>query len=147
MMKAIRRVLRREGGASAVEFALIAPLFFMITFGMISGAIAFNQKNQMTHAAREGARYGATLNPEDWETDQSGWADNIIAVTRDRSFGDLGDSVDGAGVCVALVDGNPGAVVDNYWSDFGSTVNPPSFTSGEPCFDEDLSATSDPGQR
>lgn len=135
------RVLRREAGASAVEFALIAPLFFMITFGMITGAIAFNQKNQMTHAAREGARFGATLNPQDFATNQAGWAQEIIDVTIDRSFGDLAPGVAGRGICVALVDNNPATLVGAYRGLDGAGP------STGPCFSENLPAGSDPGER
>jgi hypothetical protein len=51
----------REDGASAVEFALIFPLLAMMLFGMITGGLALNQQQQINHAAREGARFGATL--------------------------------------------------------------------------------------
>ncbi|HET6712153.1 MAG TPA: TadE/TadG family type IV pilus assembly protein, partial [Actinomycetota bacterium] len=36
-----KRLLRREDGASAVEFALIAPLLFMIVFGILYFGVAF----------------------------------------------------------------------------------------------------------
>jgi Flp pilus assembly protein TadG len=62
-VKAIRRALRRrdERGAAAIEFALIFPIFAMLTFGLISAAFAFVRQINITNAAREASRYGSTL--------------------------------------------------------------------------------------
>lgn len=51
--------IREEQGASAVEFALVASLLFLILFGTIQFGIAFNQYQGITASAREGARLGA----------------------------------------------------------------------------------------
>ena len=48
-----------ERGAAAVEFALIAPLLFMLIFGIIQFGLAWSQKEIFIQAAREGARYAA----------------------------------------------------------------------------------------
>jgi Flp pilus assembly protein TadG len=56
-----RRWSRGDGGAAAVEFALLLPLFFMLVFGMISAGIALSRQISLTQAAREASRYGATL--------------------------------------------------------------------------------------
>ena len=51
-----RRTSRR--GASAVEFAIVAPIFFMVVLGIIEfGRMAMVQQ-VITNAAREGARVG-----------------------------------------------------------------------------------------
>ncbi len=52
--------LRGERGAAAVEFAIIAPLLFMLLFGITEFGVAWSQKNVYVGAAREGARYAAT---------------------------------------------------------------------------------------
>jgi Flp pilus assembly protein TadG len=49
----------REEGAAAVEFAIIAPVLFMLIFGIIQFGIAWSQKEVFVQAAREGARYAA----------------------------------------------------------------------------------------
>jgi len=54
-----RKMLRSERGAAAVEFALIAPLLFMLIFGIIEFGLAWSKKNVYVGAAREGARYAA----------------------------------------------------------------------------------------
>jgi Flp pilus assembly protein TadG len=57
----LTRATRRDEGAAAVEFALLFPLFLAIVFGIINFGFAFNQKINLTQAAREASRYGATL--------------------------------------------------------------------------------------
>src|SRR5262249_45950176 len=48
-----------DNGAALVEFTVLMPLFFLILFGIVEfGAMLFIQNN-MTNAAREGARTSA----------------------------------------------------------------------------------------
>ena len=54
-----RRRSRRTNGQALVEFALIAPLFFMVVFGIIIVGIGTFYQQQVTNAAREGARFAA----------------------------------------------------------------------------------------
>lgn len=54
-------MFKSEKGASAVEFAIIAPLLFVLLFGIIEfGAVLYNQA-VITNASREAARYAATF--------------------------------------------------------------------------------------
>ncbi|MGZ5434030.1 MAG: TadE/TadG family type IV pilus assembly protein, partial [Thermoanaerobaculia bacterium] len=46
-------------GAAAVEFAIVASLFFMLVFGIIDFGFAFHSWNNAANAAREGARKAA----------------------------------------------------------------------------------------
>jgi Flp pilus assembly protein TadG len=50
------RRFHREEGASAVEMALIAPLLFMLVFGIIGFGLAFLQVQSIRTAVREGGR-------------------------------------------------------------------------------------------
>jgi Flp pilus assembly protein TadG len=50
---------RREEGASAVEFAIVAPLLFMLLFGIIGFGLAFLQVQSIRTAVREGGRAAA----------------------------------------------------------------------------------------
>jgi Flp pilus assembly protein TadG len=50
--------IRDEKGGSAVEFAVIAPLLFLILFGIIEFGILLYDKAMITNASREGARAG-----------------------------------------------------------------------------------------
>jgi Flp pilus assembly protein TadG len=56
----IRRRIRPERGAAAVEFAIVAPLLFILVFGIIDFGFGFHAWNAIENAAREGARVGAT---------------------------------------------------------------------------------------
>lgn len=82
------------------------PVLAMILLGTITAGFALNQKQQITHATREGARYAASISPT--QTFTSGtWAENVRDMVVERSAGDLTASQ----VCVSLVSGNPGVVV------------------------------------
>ena len=50
------RRFKAERGTSAVEFALIVSLLFIVLFGIIQFGIAFNRYQSINAAAREGAR-------------------------------------------------------------------------------------------
>ena len=54
----------QERGASLVEFALVAPLLFLLLFGMIDFGWLFAQNLDVRHGAREGARLAAVNFPE-----------------------------------------------------------------------------------
>jgi Flp pilus assembly protein TadG len=50
---------RRDEGASAVEFALVAFILVLLLFGIIQFGYLFFQWLETTHAAREGVRWAA----------------------------------------------------------------------------------------
>jgi Flp pilus assembly protein TadG len=51
--------LRREDGAAAVEFALIAGVLSLLIFGMLEYGLFFLQSQSLKAGAREGARQAA----------------------------------------------------------------------------------------
>jgi Flp pilus assembly protein TadG len=55
----MRRIKRSEDGQAMVEFALVAPLLFLILFGIIQFGIAFMNSVALTDAVRAGARKAA----------------------------------------------------------------------------------------
>jgi len=138
----VNRARGNQRGAAAVEFALLAPLFFMLVFGMFSGGILFNQNNELTHGSRDGARFGATLPVQQFDascgaTSGTCWATAVLNETRNDADGNL--AVGGAGVriCVALVTGSPATVVTvaghgTYWTDIGAGAG----VSPAPCFSD-----------
>ena len=118
-----------ERGSALVEFALILPLVLMLTFGTVTAALTYNHKIDLTHAAREGGRYGATL-PRDQcigspnPCGTSTWAQLVQAVVVQRALGDVA----AADVCVALVTGNPATTSTGFY------VNP--YLANNTCFDD-----------
>ena len=55
----LTRFCRQRQGSSAVEFAIIVPVFLLLTFGIVDFGHAWYMKQIITNASREGARYGA----------------------------------------------------------------------------------------
>ena len=53
---------RPDTGASAVEFALLAPVLFLILFGIIDYGIWFADSISMRQAVRDAARQGSVEN-------------------------------------------------------------------------------------
>ena len=62
-----------------VEFAIIAPLLFALIFGIIDFGRVFFLYNNLTNAAREGARLGSV-----YPIDANAWIPTIQAATRAR---------------------------------------------------------------
>ena len=98
-LKRIAR-LRRNGekGQSLVEFALVAPIFFLVLFAIIDFGMAFHAWITVTNSAREGARFGAVRAPAaDIEARVRDTADSLddadLSVTVTNAEGDPGESV------------------------------------------------------
>jgi Flp pilus assembly protein TadG len=53
--------LRTEDGAAAIEFALVLPILLLLVFGIIEFGFALYNKEVITNASREGARYGIIM--------------------------------------------------------------------------------------
>jgi Flp pilus assembly protein TadG len=49
--------LRREQGATAVEFALVVLIFLILLLGIVDFGLYFYNDLQLTHVARDAARY------------------------------------------------------------------------------------------
>jgi Flp pilus assembly protein TadG len=86
-------VTRDENGTSVVEFAIIAPLLFVILFGIIEFGILLYDKAMLTNASREGARAGIVFRdprPNDTEISSvvtSYCADHLISFGAGSTLG------------------------------------------------------------
>ncbi len=102
------RRCRQDDGVALVEFALVFPLLAFLLFGIFGAGMVLNRRLSVTQAAREGARYGATVAADQCTPTSNcsglNWAQLVQAVTAERSAG----AVDTSKVCVALVSG-PGS--------------------------------------
>ncbi len=127
-----------ERGASLVELAFALPLLIMLLVGMVSAGIAYNHQLALTHAAREGGRYAATL-PVDpgamnaWLTEVS---DQVIA----DATGALDDGVDGRYVCVAYVHPNGTASNDTTTRIVIDPSRPGTIQTASDCFTDNRPA-------
>jgi Flp pilus assembly protein TadG len=87
-----------ERGNALVEMVIVLPLLLALVFGIITFGTAHEEKVSLTNAAREGARYGATL------PYSATWYTQVKAVVTASATGDL--SVGGATFCIAYYDGS-----------------------------------------
>lgn len=67
-MKAIRQRTQwhNDRGATALEFAIVAPLLLILIIGMLEFGLMYNAQLAITHGAREGARLASvdTYDPD-----------------------------------------------------------------------------------
>ena len=91
------RRTRDERGSSLVEMALVLPLTMALLLGVFTGGSAYVRKISLVDAAREGARYGASLKVP--ATGINGWRQAVASRVVELSGGEL--TV--ADVCTDLV--------------------------------------------
>lgn len=57
---------RNSEAAELVEFALLLPMLLVMIIGILDFATAYNLKQKLANAAREGARLGSSQTTADW---------------------------------------------------------------------------------
>jgi Flp pilus assembly protein TadG len=88
---------RRQSATTIVSFALVAPAFFFLIFGISESARIFNAWVVITNEAREAARYGAV------HYDSSQTVANQQAAIAQYLYQRLNGSVDASGLVPAPV--------------------------------------------
>jgi Flp pilus assembly protein TadG len=103
-------------GAAAVEFALVLPLFIVLLFGVVEFGLIMDAKGIITHASREGARYGVVyrLTPKT-KADIETYVQNYL---QEAGF---------TGATVTATPGNPLSVKVDYPYHFAAL---PAFIAG-----------------
>lgn len=87
-MGALTTRKQKDRGANLVEFALIAPLLFLLLFGVIEFARLIHGFTTVWSAAREGARYATTVGDVDGDlTLNYEECDEIVAAALERAVG------------------------------------------------------------
>ncbi|GAA3228522.1 TadE/TadG family type IV pilus assembly protein [Actinocorallia longicatena] len=71
---------RRDGGAAAVEFALLLPLIVALLFGMIDLGVLLNTKITVTEAARQAIRTYVLTRDDDPDTRETTKRESGLAV-------------------------------------------------------------------
>lgn len=115
-----------------VEMALVLPLLLMLILGIVSAGIAYNHQLGLTHAAREAARYGATL-PVDNFVSMSDWLSAVEARAVEAATGSLDAGSPGRFICVAYV--HPKGVVPSDQTtkrEQGTVSSGTCFSDGRP---------------
>jgi len=65
----IRRIPRRQSGASAVEFALIFPMLFGVTYAIVVYSFFFIVSQSLNYAAQNAAEAAVSIDPRQSVTD------------------------------------------------------------------------------
>jgi len=116
-----RRRSTTERGATAVEFALLAPLLFALLFGIITAGLGYNNTLGLADGVREGSRFGSTL-------PSAGWSGATVQQhTIDSSYI---TGLASANVCVQLVRAPSTVVQGVYGSVCGPAGNAPATPTG-----------------
>jgi Flp pilus assembly protein TadG len=109
---------RDQRGNVLVEFVIVLPLVLALVVGIMSFGTAHEQTLSLTNAAREGARFGATL-----PASSPNWLQQVQDVAVASATGDLATGVPGRSICVALNNGST-------WT--STTGSNPCFADGRP---------------
>jgi Flp pilus assembly protein TadG len=95
-------IRRRDSGQSLVEFAIVLPILLALLVGIFEFGVAWNRKQVLTNAAREGARLAvlpstAGTDTVDFQIDayltSAGIAPGNVARSYSNIPGDTGDTV------------------------------------------------------
>jgi Flp pilus assembly protein TadG len=126
---------KSEGGAVAVEFAIILPLFLVLVLGIMEFGRAFNIQVSLSEAARESARYAAVHCTEaGYDEDEALAAAVSAAPSVPLNASDVDIQYSGDGTCAA---GNNVEVTVTYNTSYLTGL--PGFIPGMPA---DLEITS-----
>lgn len=85
---------RRQAGQSLAEFALVAPILFLLLFGIIQLGIVFGTQNGLVNGVREAARRAATYRinqASDDDASVSGGVWQTICASVKTELRELGD--------------------------------------------------------
>lgn len=122
---------RPEKGASLLEFALVLPILAALLLGTVTAALAFSNSLSLNNAARETARFGATL-PVD--PDMSTWLNQVADVAISSATGDLDNGVPGRTVCVAYIHPDGGGADDSTTRLTLDDIGNRTVVGGSTCF-------------
>jgi Flp pilus assembly protein TadG len=114
---------RRSRGQALVEFALIAPLFFALLFGIIEYSLLSTAISALNFAAKDAARIGSLLGRTDPTADSQ-----IVTDVRQHSAGIVTARVTAIEVFKADAAGNGvisgGSLVENVYDINGNALGP-----------------------
>jgi len=116
---------KRRRGAVAIETALLFPLLVLLIFGMIEFGLLLYNRQVLTNASREGARYGivmcSPLDPDSCKTGTDIHDDAVKPYCEDRlfTFGPRAESVSTVTIGPPGTEGAP--CMGSYCCQAGST--------------------------
>lgn len=104
----------KNRGAAMVEFALVAPFFFLLMLSIVYGALVMHDYNRLNEITRAAARYGAVIDSGVYsDTDSTTKAANVKRFVKDKTS---------SGDALVLYEVKSDAVVDVN-ADIDSSLN------------------------
>jgi Flp pilus assembly protein TadG len=100
------RLRRHECGTAVVEFALIAPLLFLLVGGVIDFARAMNYYNDMTQLAGQGARAAIVAGNPDGTSPSTATSVQCQLINTYTTSSELKGTTSSDGIQVQIVDPN-----------------------------------------
>lgn len=91
LRRARGRTGARDRGQALTEFALVAPIFFLLLFSVIQLGLIFGTQNGLVNGVREAARRAATYRLNEGSFDPTVWGS--ICATIEQEVTQLGDRV------------------------------------------------------
>lgn len=82
-IRLVRRLLHETTAASLLEFAIVAPLLFALVFGVVDFGRFFFLYNNLSNAAREGARLAA-VSPMGTSAEVAATTAAVVSAVRNR---------------------------------------------------------------
>ncbi len=117
-MRSLRpaRFAGSDDGASAVEFALLFPIFVMLAIGTISAGFAFHAWLNVTHGTQESSRFAATLSVASGGGSADSWLDEVTdrALAASNLTVDATHAQPGTNACAAVVSPTSFPVVSRH---------------------------------
>lgn len=117
---------RRSRGQAMVEFALVAPLFFILLFAIIEGARFVFYNELLNNATREGARYAIVHGANTFDTCRTGPTPATVPPC-DIEGDDVREAVRAA--AISLISTGDLSIPKPVWTASGSAL-PPDGTPG-----------------
>jgi len=90
-----RRKRTTRSGVAAVEFALVAPIFFLLVFGLIEFGRMMMVQQSLTNAAREGNRVAILSTTKDGAAVEERMRDYLDSVLANAASGEVRITVPG----------------------------------------------------
>jgi hypothetical protein len=82
MIGLLRRRARRSRGQALAEFALVLPIFLLVLFGIIDGGRMIFVNNQLSEAARDGARWGSVQERSTTSAGRTSIDDRVLGILK-----------------------------------------------------------------
>ena len=86
MTRILKPLLRDEHGSSALEFALLAPLFFALMFGVVEVGIYMQNYNAVRSLASDAARFAAVEYQKNNKVNETTLEENIHSMGLDSPY-------------------------------------------------------------